>query len=116
MPGIKSTKVKRQCSHLHGKSMKLVLKSSKIKSTAVLFVMDLILKVKETCSFDIRWIKGHSSNKGQGLAAKEAARENQQIRITEVTLKDVKHYVQCKTAKESVDVHSNVDDEKASLS
>ena len=41
------------------KSVELVLKSSKIKSTAVLLVMDLIVKVKETCSFDIRWIKGH---------------------------------------------------------
>ena len=84
------------------KSVELVLKSLKIKSTEVQLVMDLIVNVKETFSFDIRWIKGHSGNKGQELAdglAKEAARENQQIRITEVTLKDVKHYVQCKTAK-----------------
>ena len=83
--------------------MELVLKSSKIKSTVVQLVLDLIATVKEACSFDIRWIKGHSGNKGQELAdglAKEAARENQQIRITEVTLKDVKHFVQCKTAKE----------------
>ena len=82
--------------------MKLVLKSTRIKSTAVLLVMDLILKVKETCSFDIRWIKGHSGNGGQELAdnlAKEAARESQQIKIAEVTLKDVKHHVQYKTAK-----------------
>ena len=81
------------------KSVELVLKSSKIKSTAV--QLDLILKVKETCSFGIRWIKGHSGNKGQELAdglAKEAARKIEHIRITEVTLKDVKHYVQCKTA------------------
>ena len=85
------------------KSVELVLKSTKIKSTAVQLEMDLIVKVKETCSFDIRWIKGHSGNKGQELAdglAKEAARENQQIRITEMTLKDVKHYVQCEAAKE----------------
>ena len=85
------------------KSLELVLKSTKIKSTAVQLVMDLIVKVKETCSFDIRWIKGLSCNKGQELAdglAKEAARENQQIRITEGTFKDVKHYVQCKKAKE----------------
>ena len=83
--------------------MEVVLKSTKIKSTVVQLVMDLIVKVEETCSFDIRWIKGHSDNKEQELEdglAKEAARENQQIRITEVTLKDVKHYVQCKTAKE----------------
>ena len=82
------------------KSVELVLKSSKIKSTAVQLVLDLIVKVKEACSFDIRWIRGHSGNKGQELAdglAKEAAREIQQIRVTEVTLKDVKHFVQCKT-------------------
>ena len=30
---------------------------------------------------------------------KEAAREIQGMRVTEVTLKDVKHFVQCKTAK-----------------
>ena len=67
--------------------MELVPKSSKIKSTVVQLMMDLIVKVKETCSFDIRWIKGHSGNKGQELAdglAKEAARESHQIRITEV--------------------------------
>ena len=78
-------------------------KVTKIKSTAVQLVMDLIVKVKETCSFDMRWIRGHSGNKGQELAdvlAKEAARENQQISITEVRLKYVKLYVQCKTAKE----------------
>ena len=66
-------------------------------------VLDLIVTVKEACSFDIRWIKGHSGNKGQELAdglAKEAAREIQHIRITDVTLKDVKHFVQCKTTKE----------------
>ena len=85
------------------KSMELVPKSPKIKSTAVQLVLDLIVKVKEACSFDIRWIKGHSGNKGQELAdglPKEAARENQQIRTTEVTLRDVKHFVQCKTAQE----------------
>ena len=88
--------------YMDSKSLELVLKSSKIKSPVVQLVMDLIVKVKETCSFDIRWIKGHSGNKGWELAdglAKEAARENQQIRITEVTLKDVEHYVQCKIAK-----------------
>ena len=66
-------------------------------------VLDLIVKVKEACSFDIRWIKGHSGNKEQELAdglAKEAAREIQHIRVTEMTLKDVKHFVQCKTTKE----------------
>ena len=51
-------------------------------------------------------MKGHSGNKGQELAdglAKEAAREIQHIRATEdllKTLKDVKHFVQCKTAIE----------------
>ena len=40
--------------YTNSKSVELVLKSSKIKSTAVLLVMDLIVKVKETCSFDIR--------------------------------------------------------------
>ena len=45
------------------KSVELLLKSSKIKSTAVQLVMDLIVRVKEACSFDIRWIKGHSGNK-----------------------------------------------------
>ena len=88
------------------KSVELVLKSSKIKSTAVQLVLDLIVKVKEAkeaCSSDIRWIRSHSGNKGQELAdslAKEAAREIQRIRVTDVTLKDVKHFVQCKTAKE----------------
>ena len=56
------------------KSVELVIKSSKIKSTAVQLVLDLIVKVKEACSFVIRWIKG---NKGQELAdglAKKAAR------------------------------------------
>ena len=41
--------------------------------------MDLIVKVKETYSFDIRWIKGHSGNREQELVdslGKEAAREN----------------------------------------
>ena len=60
------------------KPVELVVKSLKIKSTAVLLVIDLIVKVKETCSFDIRWIKGHSGNKEQlvdSLLAKEAARE-----------------------------------------
>ena len=50
------------------KSMELVLKSSKVKSTVVQLVMDLIVKAKETCSFDIRWIKCHSGNKGKELA------------------------------------------------
>ena len=84
------------------KSVELVLKSARIKSTAVQRVLDLIIKVKEACSFDIRWIRGHSGNEGQELAdglAKEAAREIQGMRVTEVTLKDVKHFVQCKTAK-----------------
>ena len=84
------------------KSMELVLKSSRIKSTAVQLVLDLIVKVKEASSFDIKWIRGHSGNKGQELAdglTKEAARETQGMRATEVTLKDVKHFVQCKTAK-----------------
>ena len=75
------------------KSVEMVLKSSKVKSTVVQLVMNLIVKVNETCSFDSRWIKGHSGTKGQELAyclAKEAAGEK---------LKDVKHYVQCKTAK-----------------
>ena len=48
--------------------MELVLKPSKIKSTAVQLVLALIVKVKEACSFDIRWIKGRSGNKGQELA------------------------------------------------
>ena len=72
--------------------MELVLKSSKIKGTAVQLILDLIVKVKEACSFDIRRIKGHSGNKGQELAdglVKEATRENQQIRITEVTRKEL---------------------------
>ena len=89
--------------YTNSKSLELVLKSPKIKSSAVQLVMDLIVKVKEACSYDIRWIKGHSGNKGQELAdgiAKEAVREIQHIRITEVTLKDVKHFFQCKTAKE----------------
>ena len=46
---------------------------------------------------DIRWIKGHSGNREQELVdslGKEAARENNQTRVTDVTLKDVKHYVQ----------------------
>ena len=84
------------------KSVELVLKSARIKSTAVQRVLDLIIKVKEACSFDIRWIRGHSGNEGQELAdglAKEAAREIQGMRVTEVTLKDVKHFIQCKTAK-----------------
>ena len=84
------------------KSVELVLKSARIKSTAVQRVLDLIIKVKEACSFDIWWIRGHSGNEGQELAdglAKEAAREIQGMRVTEVTLKDVKHFVQCKTAK-----------------
>ena len=83
--------------------MELVLKSSKINSTAVQLVLDLIVKVKEACSFDIRWNKGHSGNKGQELAdglAKEAAREIEHISATKLTLKDVKHFVQYKTAKE----------------
>ena len=83
--------------------MELVLKSSKIKSTVVQLVLDLIVKVKEACSFDIRWIRGHSGNIGRELAdglAKEAARKIQQIRVTGLTLKDVKHFVQGKTAKE----------------
>ena len=83
--------------------MELVQKSSKIKSTVVQLVLDWIVKVKEACSFDIRWIKCRSGNKGQELAdglAKEAAREPQHISATEVTLKDVKHFVQCKTGKE----------------
>ena len=46
------------------KSVELVLKSSRIKSMAVQLVLDLIVKVKEACSFDIRWIRGHSGNKG----------------------------------------------------
>ena len=82
--------------------MELVLKSSRIKSMAVQLVLDLIAKVKEACSFDIRWIRGHPGNKGHELAdglAKEAARETQGMRATEVTLQDVKHFVQCKTAK-----------------
>ena len=82
--------------------MELVLKSARIKSTAVQLVLDLIVKVKEASSFDIRWIRGHSGNEGQELAdslAKEAAREIQGMRVIEVTLKDVKHIVQCKTAK-----------------
>ena len=68
---------------MDSKSVVLVLKSSKIKSTAVQLVLDLIVKVKEACSFDIRWIKGHSGKKGQELAdglVKEAAREIQHIR------------------------------------
>ena len=84
------------------KSVELVLKSARIKSTAVQRVLDLIIKVKEACSFDIRWIRGHSGNEGQEMAdglAKEAAREILGMRVTEVTLKDVKHFVQCKTAK-----------------
>ena len=84
------------------KSVVLVLKSARIKSTAVQLVLDLIVKVKEACSFDIRWIRGHSGNEGQELAdnlAKEAAREIQGMRVNEMTLKDVKHFVQCKTAK-----------------
>ena len=69
LTGINPTKAKRQCSHIpDSKSMELVLKSSKINSTAMLLVMDLIVKVKKTCSFDIRWIKGHFDNKGQELA------------------------------------------------
>ena len=51
--------------YIDSKLVELVLKSSKIKGTAVLLVMDLIVKVKETCSFDIRWIKGHSGNREQ---------------------------------------------------
>ena len=54
--------------------------------------MDLIVKATETCPFDIRWIKGHSGNRGQELAdnpAKEADRESNQTRIADVTLKDV---------------------------
>ena len=89
--------------YMDSKSVELVLKSSKIKGTAVQLVLDLIVKVKEACSFDIRWIRGHSGNKGQELAdglAKEAAREIQQVRVTEVTLKDIKHFVQGKTAKD----------------
>ena len=89
--------------YINSKSVEWVLKSSKIKSTTLLLVMDLIVQVKKTCSFDIRWMKGHSGNEGQELAdglAKKGARENQQIRITEVTLKDVKHYVRCKTINE----------------
>ena len=46
--------------------------------------------------------RGHCVHKGQELAdglAKEAARETQGMRATVVTLKDVKHFVQCKTAK-----------------
>ena len=42
-------------------------------------VLDLIVKVKEACSFDIKWIRGHSGYEGQELAdnlAKEAARAN----------------------------------------
>ena len=84
------------------KSVELVLKSARIKSTAVQLVLDLIVEVKEASSFDIRWIRGHSGNEGQELAdslAKEAAREIQGMRVIEVTLKDVKHFVQCKTAK-----------------
>ena len=84
------------------KSVELVLKSARIKSTAVQLVWTWIVKVKEASSFDIRWIRGHSGNEGQELAdslAKEAAREIQGVRVIEVTLKDVKHFVQCKTAK-----------------
>ena len=32
--------------------------------------MDLIVKVKETCSFDIRQIKGHSDNRKQRFDVK----------------------------------------------
>ena len=54
--------------------------------------MDLMVKAKETCSFNNRWIEGHTGKKGQKLIdsiAKEAARESNQTGVTDVTLKDV---------------------------
>ena len=101
LAGVKPAKVRRQCCHLHPLKVRgigtQVIKNQEHRG-AVGFGPDC----KSQRDLFIWYQMGHSGNVGQEVAdglAKEAAREIQQIRVTEVTLKDVKQFVQCKTAK-----------------